>query len=169
MDAIQAILTRRSVRQYTDQAVSAAEVKTLLEAAMSAPSANNQQPWVFVVIDDRQTLDHIPNIHPYAKMLRQAPLAILLCGDLGREKSPGYWLQDCSAATQNLLLAARALGLGAVWLGVHPRKEREQGLRELLAIPEHIVPLALISIGRPAVEQKAANRYDESRIHHNRW
>lgn len=169
MDAIQAILTRRSVRQYTDEPVSAQMVKTLLKAAMSAPSANNQQPWAFVVIDDRQILDQIPNIHPYSKMLRQAPLAILVCGDLGREKHPGYWEQDCSAATQNLLLAARALGLGAVWLGVHPREERVAGLRKLLGIPERIVPLALISIGHTAAEQRPAERYDEGRIHQNGW
>lgn len=169
MDAIEAILTRRSVRQYTGEPVSASDVKTMLESAMSAPSANNRQPWAFVVIDDRQVLDQIPNVHPYSRMVKQAPLAILVCGVPGREKHPGYWVQDCSAATQNLLLAARALGLGAVWLGVHPRENRVTGLRELLRIPEEVVPLALISIGHPAVEQKRAERYDEARVHHNRW
>jgi nitroreductase len=169
MDAIEAILTRRSVRKYTDEPVSEADIKMMLEAAMSAPSANNRQPWAFVVIDERSILDQIPDVHPYSRMLKQAPLAILVCGVPGREKHPGFWVQDCSAATQNLLLAARALGLGAVWLGVHPREERVQGIRGLLSIPDEIVPLALLSIGHPAVEQKRADRYDQARVHRNGW
>lgn len=169
MDAMEAILTRRSVRKYTDEPVPEKVIKTLLEAAMSAPSAGNQQPWHLVVIDERQMLDAIPDVHPYARMLRQAPLAILVCGDLQRERSPGFWVQDCSAATQNLLLAVRAQGLGGVWLGVYPREERVEGLRELLGLPEHVVPLALVSIGHPASEQGPANRYDEGRVHRNRW
>ena len=169
MDAMKAILTRRSVRKYTGEPVSEDSVKKLLEAAMSAPSASNQQPWRFVVIDERQVLDAVPSVHPYARMLLQAPLAILVCGDLKIARRGGYWVQDCSAATQNLLLAARALGLGAVWLGVHPREERVEGLRGLLSLPEHIIPLALISIGHPAVEQGPVDRYDERRVCRNRW
>jgi nitroreductase len=169
MDAMEAILSRRSVRKYTSEPVSEGTIQTLLQAAMSAPSAGNQQPWQFIVIDERQVLDALPDVHPYARMLRQAPLAILVCGDLARERNPGFWVQDCSAATQNLLLAVRAQGLGAVWLGVYPREERVEGLRELLGLPEHIVPLALVSIGHPASEQRAVDRYDKGRVHRNRW
>lgn len=169
MDALEAILTRRSIRQFTDQAVSEAVVEDLLRAAMSAPSAGNQQPWQFVVITDRQILDAIPNIHPYSAMLKQAPLAILVCGDEELETHKGYWVQDCSAATQNLLLAAHARGLGAVWLGIYPRMERVTGLRKLLGLPEHVIPLALVAIGHPAEHLPPAERYNAVRVHRNRW
>jgi len=169
MDALEAILTRRSVRDYTNGRVSENDIHQLLGAAMSSPSAGNQQPWQFVVIDDRQMLDAIPNVHPYANMLRKAPLAILVCGDLNQEKHEGFWVQDCAACAQNILLAARALNLGAVWLGVYPREDRVDGLRKLLDLPEQIIPLCVISIGHPATDQGPANRYDERRIHRNRW
>lgn len=169
MEALEAILTRRSVRKYTDEPVAEETVKKLLEAAVSAPSAGNQQSWQFVIIDDRELLDKIPNVHPYSKMLQQAPLAIMVCGDMQRDSHKGYWVQDCSAATQNILLAARALGLGAVWLGCYPNEGRVKGLREMFGLPEHIVPLALLSIGHPAVEQGPVDRYDEARVHHNGW
>lgn len=169
MDAMEAILSRRSIRQYTTQPVSEEAIRNLLEAAMAAPSAANEQPWQFVVIRDRGILDEIPTFHAYSQMLKQAPLAILVCGDLELEKVRGYWVQDCSAATQNLLVAAHAQGLGAVWLGIYPIEERVAGLRKLLSLPEQVIPLALISIGHPADQEPPANRYDESRIHHDRW
>lgn len=169
METMQAILSRRSIRKYTSQVVPDAMVEELLKAAMSAPSAGNEQPWHFIVTRERETLDKIPQFHPYSKMLAQASLAILICGDLQAEVHKGMWVQDCSAATQNLLIAAHALGLGAVWLGVYPHEDRVIKFHELLAIPEHVIPLALISIGFPAEEKSPANRYDPSRIHHNRW
>ncbi|MGC9357393.1 MAG: nitroreductase family protein [Anaerolineae bacterium] len=170
MEALEAILTRRSIRRYTAEPISEETVRKLLEAACSAPSANNQQPWAFVVIDDRELLDTIPDqVHPYSKMLKEAPLAILVCGVSGRERHPGYWEQDCAAATENLLLAAHGLGLGAVWLGVHPREQRVEGMRRLLGIPDDVVPFSLISIGHPAEEKPPSDRYDAHRVHHNRW
>jgi nitroreductase len=169
MDAMEAILTRRSVRQYTDGKIPEDSIKSMLEAAMSAPSAGNQQPWQFVVIDDRDVLNSITNVHPYASMLREAPLAVVVCGDLARERFKGYWVQDCSAATQNLLIAARALGLGAVWLGVYPLEDRVKGLGNLLSLPDTVTPLAVVSIGCPAIEQGAVDRFDANRIHRNRW
>ncbi len=169
MDTIKAILTRRSVRKYTAEPVTESNIKTMLCAAMSAPSAGNQQPWCFVVITERKTLDAIPDVHPYSSMLLQAPLAILICGDMQVEKHEGFWVQDCAAATQNLLLAARALDLGAVWLGVHPREEREKGLRDLLKLPQHIIPFALVAIGHAAVEQMQIDRYNEGCIYYNSW
>lgn len=169
MDAIQAILSRRSIRRYTDRQVSDEIVKQLLESAMSAPSAGNEQPWHFVVIRDRQILNEIPKIHPYSGMLKEAPLAILVCGDESLQKYKGYWVQDCSAATENLLIAVNALGLGGVWLGVYPIEDRVIGIRKLLGMPENVIPFSLISIGYPAEQKPPANRYDESRIHYNRW
>ena len=169
MDAYQAILTRRSIRAYTDQPVAPELITQLLAAAMAAPSAGNQQPWQFVVITERGLLDALADLLPFGKMLKQAPLAIAVCGDMTAQTREGYWVQDCSAATQNLLLAAHALGLGAVWLGVYPREERVAGVRRLLAAPEQVIPLCLVSIGHPAEQREPANRYREERVHQNQW
>ena len=169
MDATEAILTRRSTRRYTTEPVPDDLIEALLRAAMAAPSAGNQQPWHFVVIRDRATLNAIPQFHSHSEMLREAPVAVLICGGEWMEQHEVYWVQDCSAATQNLLLEAHARGLGAVWLGMYPREERVQGLRRLLSIPEHIVPFALISIGRPAEHKEPANRFDATRVHRERW
>lgn len=164
-----AILSRRSIRKYTSEKIPDHLVKELLEAAMSAPSAGNQQPWYFIVIDERSILDQIPKFHPYSNMLKEAPLAILVCGDQSLEKYKGYWVQDCSAATQNILIAAQAKGLGAVWLGIYPTEDRMAGTRELLGIPESITPFAMVSLGYPAEQKPPANRYNPLRISYNRW
>jgi nitroreductase len=169
MDALSAILTRRSIRRYTDKKVSIETIKTLLEAAMAAPSANNKQPWHFAVITDRDILDAVPGFHPYSKMLFEAPLAILVCGDTSLEARAEYMSQDLSAAVENILIAAQGLGLGAVWLGICPREERMAGMRALLKIPDGILPFALISIGYPAETHPPANRYIEERVHRNAW
>ena len=169
MEAMEAILTRRSIRQYTDRPVPDEVVTDLLKAAMAAPSAGNQQAWQFVAINEREILDEMPTIHPYSRMVKQAPLAILVCGDMALETNKGYWVQDCSAATQNLLLAAHANGLGAVWLGVYPREQRVVDFRKLLGLPGHVVPLALVSIGYPAEEKSPANRFDPAKVHYNGW
>lgn len=169
MDALQAILTRRSVRRFTPRPVPPELIDKVLRAAMAAPSAGNQQPWHFVVLDDRALLDAIPGIHPYAAMLLQAQAAILVCGDSRLEQHQGYWVQDCAAATQNLLLAAHALDLGAVWVGVYPREARVAGLRLLLNIPAEVTPLALVALGYPAERPAPADRFDRTRIHRNGW
>jgi nitroreductase len=169
MDAMDAILSRRSIRRYTSQPVSDELVKELLDAAMSAPSAGNEQPWHFVVIRDRKILGEIPKIHPYSQMLKEAPVAILICGDEQLQKYPGYWVQDCSAATENLLIAVNAKGLGAVWLGIYTVEDRVAGLRKLLGMPENVIPFSLISIGYPAEQKPPANRYNETRVHLDRW
>ncbi|MEN6440259.1 MAG: nitroreductase family protein [Syntrophobacter sp.] len=169
MEALQAILSRRSIRAYSKENVSEDILRQILEAAMSAPSAGNAQPWHFVVIRDRQILDAVPGFHPFSGMLRQAPLAILVCGDPTLEKYTGFWVQDCSAATQNILIAARALGLGAVWLGFYPKEDRIEGIRKILGIPDHIIPLAMVSIGWPAEEKPPAARYREDRVRRDRW
>jgi nitroreductase len=169
MEAMEAILTRRSIRSYADKAIGDEEIEGILRAAMAAPSAGNQQPWEFVVIDDRGMLDRIPEVHPYAQMAAQAPMAIVVCGDLKKEKHKGLWVQDCAAATENLLLAAHASGLGAVWCGVHPNAEREGAVRAFLKLPEGVIPLALLVLGYPGEEKPPSDRYDPVRVHRNGW
>lgn len=169
METFEAIHGRRSIRRYTHQPVSEEMIEKLLRAAMAAPSAGNQQPWHFVVIDDRQLLDAIPQFHPYSAMLREAPLAVVICGDERLERHKGYWVQDCSAATQNLLLAAHALGLGAVWLGVYPVMDRVAKIQELLSLPPQVTPLAIVAVGHPAERKAPEDRFQASRVHRNRW
>ena len=166
-ELIKVIFARRSIRKYTAKPVGEKDIKAILEAAMAAPSASNRKPWHFVVVTDRHTLDELARVHPYGKMLFEAPLCIVVCGD--ETISPRYWVQDCSAAAENLLLAAVALGLGAVWLGVHPRESRVGPIRRVLKLPENVVPLNLISIGYPAEEKEPRTQYDESRVHHKHW
>jgi len=169
MDTIEAILTRRSVRKYNKKPISEGTIKELIEAAMNAPSAGNEQPWHFIVIDDPEILGEVPTFHNHAKMLCNASCAILVCGDLNLEKHKGMWMQDCAAATQNILLAVRAKNLGAVWLGIYPREERIKGMKKLTNLPENVMPFSLISIGDPAEKQQKADRFDSSRIHKNKW
>jgi nitroreductase len=128
MDTIEAILTRRSYRKYNSNPVTEENINIILRAGMHAPSAGNQQPWHFVVIKERKILDKVPSVHPYAEMLKTAQAAVLVCCDLELEKHKGMFVQDCAAATQNMLLAAHALGLGTCWLGVYPRQDRMDGL-----------------------------------------
>ena len=169
MGAIEAMLTRRSIRKYTADTVSDEVVEKLLEAAMAAPSAGNQQPWHFIVIRDRAILDEIPKLHPYAQMVKEAPVAIVVCGDERSTKYKEYWPQDCAATTQNLLLAAHACGLGAVWCGVYPNEERVSPLRELLGTPDGVYPFSLIALGYPDEKKPPAGRYGTSRVHADRW
>ena len=164
-----AILTRRSIRKYTGDPVPEEIVQELLEAGMSAPSAGNEQPWHFIVINERKLLNEIPKYHPYSQMLKEAPLAILVCGDEQLEKYKGFWVQDCSAATENILIAAQDKGLGTVWLGIYPIEERVAAFRHFLDIPENVIPMALIAVGYPAEEKPPAKRYNAERVHCNRW
>lgn len=166
---MKAILSRRSIRKYTPDKVPDKDIRELLEAAMAAPSAGNEQPWHFIVIDDRDVLRQIPSFHPYSHMLKEAPVAILVCGDETLEKYKGYWVQDCSAATENILIAVEEKGLGAVWLGVYPIEERVAGLRRLLGIPDHVIPFSLIPVGYPAEHKEPGNRYNEARVRRNKW
>jgi len=167
--SLEAIYSRRSIRKYADKPVAESDVEALLRAAMAAPSAGNEQPWHFVVITERQLLDAIPGFHPYAGMTAEAPLAILACGDPALEKYPGFWPQDLAAAVENLLLAAHAKGLGAVWVGLYPTPERVERMRQLIGIPPHIVPFALVPVGHPAESKPPGERYNPHRVHRNRW
>ncbi len=169
MDVKEAILTRRSIRRFTGEGVNEALLTEILRAAMAAPSSKNEQPWTFIVVDDRRLLEEIPRFHPYAEMLKSAPVAILVCADRRRFLSEEVWIQDCAAATENILLSAHGLGLGAVWLGIYPRVKRVKGMTKLLGLPEHIIPFSLVALGYPAERKPPADRYDPGRIHKNRW
>jgi len=171
MDAIEAILSRRSIRKYKKETLSKELIDELLSAAMNAPSACNEQPWHFVVIQDRKVLDEVPKYHPYSiPAIREAPAAIVVCADLHLAAEDGaWWVQDCSAATENILIAAQAKGLGAVWLGIYPKEDRVEGLKALLALPQDVIPLSIISLGYPAEKRPHENRFQSSRVHYNRW
>jgi nitroreductase len=169
MEVFDAIITRRSIRKYTNKQVSPDIVEKLLKAAMYAPSANNYQPWQIIVINERSLLDKITEVHPYSKMLKTATLAILICGDENFEKLSGYNAVNCSAATQNLLLAAHSFGLGTCWIGIYPREQRISGVKELFKIPFNVIPISLISVGYPDEVKEIPERFIPSRVHYNGW
>jgi len=163
------IYKRRSIRKFTPEPVNKSQIRELLRAAMAAPSAGDQRPWEFVVITNRKLLDAVPSLHPYSKMIKEAPAAILVCGNMRKQKH-GHWDQDCSAATENLLLAAANMGLGAVWLGVYPVADRVEGLSGLFKLPKHVIPLSLVPVGHPAeTKSPCGDRYDETCVHSNYW
>lgn len=169
MNTIDCLLNRRSIRKYKDKIVSKEIIDIILEAAMYAPSARNLQPWHFVVIAKKEMLNKLSEVHPYAKMLKEAPMAILVCGDQSIDENVGYLAQNCAAATQNILLAAHDLGLGSVWLGVYPREPRIQAMKELFNLPEHVLPISLIAIGYPDEEKPRPERFIPERVHYEGW
>ncbi len=168
---IDAIMTRSSVRSYTAQPVEQEKVETMLRAGMAAPTAGNKQPWEFIVITDRAILDALPSVAGGMKMAPQAPMAIAVCGvpALTMPNMPDYWVQDCSAATENILLAAHAMGLGAVWCGAYPSGDtgRQERLAELLKLPEGVIALNVIIIGYPAGEPTPKDKWKAERVHYN--
>lgn len=169
MELMEAIRTRRSIRKFTDAPVTEEMIRSLLEAAMLAPSAGNQQPWHFIVVTDRKRLDKVPEFHPYCGMIKNAQAAVVVCGAPEGIKWPDFWVQDCSAAVQNFLLAACDAGLGAVWTGLYPLEERMQGARQLFNIPEDVYPFAIIPVGWPDMDYHAVERFNPEIIHHESW
>jgi len=165
------IFTRRSVRKYLAREIPAALMHDLLEAAMAAPSAVARDPWHFLVIRAPQTLQQLSDVLPNAQMLRHAPAAIIACGDINltHDRLESYMLQDISAAVENILLAANVMGLGGCWLGVHPRPERIEGIRELFRLSDHIIPICGIALGWPAEQPPARTRYKRERVHMEKW
>jgi nitroreductase len=169
MELMQALRTRRSIRKFADRPVSDEMIREILKAAMMAPSAGNGQPWQFVVLTDREKLKAAAEVHPYVKMAATAAAGVLICGDLSLEKYPGYWVQDCSAAMENMLLAIHGLGLGAVWTGVYPKEDRMKGFSELVGLPETVIPLGFVPLGWPDQTAGEIDRFREDRIHFNTY
>jgi nitroreductase len=169
MDVLEAIFTRRSIRKYETGTIAHDEIELLLKAAMYAPSAHNYQPWQFILIHNKSMLNAIRKIHPYADMLKNAGLAIVVCGDYTLDKHIGYLVQACSAATQNILLAAHGLNLGAVWLGIYPRENRIKRIAKLLDLPKEVIPISIVSIGIPAERKEIKERFKTEKIHMNKW
>ncbi len=172
MDAMDAIMGRRSIRAFTYDDVPDETVDLLLRAAMAAPSACNQQPWEFIVVRDKGVLGTVPSLQPFSSMLPHAALGIFVCANttrLAHPKCAPYWVQDCSAATQNILLAAHAIGLGAVWLGAYPSEDVCNGISRLLSLPAGITPFAMIAVGVPAEQKAPSTRYDPARVHIATW
>ena len=171
-DLIQTIMTRTTIRAFQDKPVSDETVELLLKAATAAPSAKNSQPWSFVVIRNRALLEKLGDSLPNAKMTATAPVALVICGVLDKAL-PGeareYWIQDAAAATENFLLAVHALGLGAVWTGVHPISERIRIIREALHLPEGVEPFCLIPFGYPAVPASVKDKWNPSAVHQDTW
>jgi nitroreductase len=169
MDCLEAISTRRSVRKFTDAGVTDAEVETLLRAAMAAPSAGNQQIWRFVVVHDAETRARLAAATPYGAPMGRGTLGIVVLADTEAETFPGNWANDCAAATENLLLAAHATGLGACWLGVYPEGEREKAVGEILGVSGGLRPYCMIAIGHPEAPGPEVDRYKPEKVRVDRW
>jgi len=169
MELFEGLLSRRSIRRYTEDTITKEQVEELVKAAMHAPSSKNCQPWHFIIIDDKDVLDAFRAFHPYANMLKYADKAVLVCGDTQLQNGPGYWMVDCANATQNLLLAAHAKGIGAVWVGIYPREDRMSETVRLFELPDTIKPLALVSLGIPVKKSKEVTRFKPERIRYNKW
>lgn len=163
------IFSRRSIRRFTDEAVTAEQLEKLLRAAMQAPSACNEQPWEFIVIRNKETMNAIRRIQPFTRPLMTADCAVVVCGDVRRQRFEGFWVEDCSAAMQNLLLEAEHLGLGAVWMGLYPMMQVVEKIKPLLNLPEEIMPLGIAAVGHPAVRVESEDRFRPERIHLEKW
>ena len=169
---VENIMTRTSIRNYTDQAISADTIETLLRAGMAAPTAVNKQPGHFVAVTDKEKLTGLATANPNASMAAKAPLAIVVCGDMKKTLEGGgraFWIQDCSAATENILLAAHALGLGGVWTGTYPSEERVAAVSEVLKLPEYIIPLCTIVIGHPAENPTPKDKWNPENVSYNEF
>lgn len=166
---MKALFNRASVRSFDGRKVEAEKIELLMKAAMAAPSACNQQPWEFVVVTDPEILRKLSECSPYAGCLREAPLGIAVCMRTEGLRAPDYAQIDASAATENILLEAVHLGLGAVWLGIAPGPERMEAVRQVIGAPETIQPFGLVACGYPDKPVVPANRYDSSRVHYEKW
>ncbi len=171
-ETLKAIFSRKSVRSYTDAGVPKEQLTLLARAGMAAPTAVDKRPWEFIIITDSACLKALAEALPYAKMVEKAAAAIVVAGDLNRQfggMDASYWIQDCSAATENILLAAESMGLGGVWTGVFPEPDRIASVRRILGIPEDVVPLNVIPIGVPSGKEHPKDKFDPHLIHKNKW
>ncbi|MEG1255429.1 nitroreductase family protein [Clostridium sp.] len=163
------ILERKSIRKYTEKSISDEQMEEILRAAMASPSAGNQQPWDFIVVRSKETMNDIMKVSQHAAPLKSAPVAIVVCGDEAKEKYKGYWVQDCSAAVENILLKVTEMGLGAVWIGVYPEQDRVDGLKRIFNLPDTVIPLAVVPVGYAAEDKADVDRFNKDRIHYEIW
>ncbi len=171
-DTLKTIFSRKSIRSYKDEPVSKEKLEMLIKAGMAAPTAVDKRPWEYIVITDRKVLKQLADALPYAKMASTAAAAIIVGGDVRKQwggMESDYWIMDCSAATENILLAAESMGLGAVWTAIYPEDARIRAVRQILGIPPHIVPLNLVPVGVPAGREKPKDKYNPTQIHWNKW
>ena len=171
-ETIETIMTRASVRQFTGEKISAEQIDTLLRAAMAAPTALNKQPWAFIVVTDEALLTQMGEAMPYSRCGNHPACAIVPCGDLSKTiegEMAAFWVNDVSAATENILLAAHSMGLGAVWTGLHPDMNRAAVVQQMLGLPEHIIPLCIVPVGVPAEQPEVKEKYKAENVHHNGW
>jgi nitroreductase len=171
-EALAVIHSRKSVRHYTGEQVSREDLTTLMKAGMAAPTAVNRQPWVFIAVTDDATLSKLAQGLPYTKMIVQSRACIVVCGDMTRTLSGverEFWIQDCSAASENILLAAESIGLGAVWSGMYPLQERIDYVRKVLGLPDTIIPLNVIAVGHPSGVEKPQDKFNQANIHWEKW
>lgn len=169
MDIFEAIYTRRSIRKFTGEPVDDDALKMVLRAGFCAPSAHNYRPWHFVVIKNMSMLERIAQFHPYAKMLPQAGCCIIVCGDKEKQGMVGFLIEDCSAAIQNMLLAAHGAGLGAVWCGLYPLPKLPKPIIKLLGLSRAVIPVGMVVVGRKNEQKEPADRFDDTRIHLEKW
>jgi nitroreductase len=170
-DVLTVIHSRKSVRQFTDEQVSREQLEILVRAGMAAPTAMNRQPWAFIAIDSREVLDALADELNGNAILKRATAAIVVCGDLSKAipSVPDYWVQDCSAAAQNILLAVEGIGLGAVWIGIFPRDERINAVKKVAKLPEHLTPLNVIAIGYPTGVEEPKDKWKTENMFWNSW
>lgn len=169
MNVIEAILTRRSIRKFTGEPVSEQDLETVLRAGCQAPSAHNFQPWEFIIIKDKNKFEKIAELHKYAKMLPQAEVCIIVCGDSNKQPKTGFLVEDCSASIQNILLAAHGIGLGAVWCGLYPVEEYTSAIKELCLLPDNIIPVGMIVLGHKGEDRKQEDRFKLEKLHYENW
>jgi nitroreductase len=171
-DALECIMTRTSIRSYTDRQVDDSTVNKILRAGMAAPTAANAQPWYLEVVTEQNLKDSIASAFEYAKMVQGCSFAVVVCGDMDHlfksdKADGGFWVQDCSAVSENMLLAAHALGVGGVWCGIYPMKEREDRLRAILGLPDNLIPLNVMAFGYPSAEGEPKQKWDPAKVHYN--
>jgi len=169
MDVLEAIHTRRSIRHFTEEPVDHDDLHTIFTAAMAAPSAGNEQPWRFIVVQDKEMLLRLSQATQWAQPLSRAPLGLVVCADTTVLKYEGFWVIDCAAAIENALLAAHAIGLGGVWLGVYPEQQLVDAVRAIFDLPPHIIPMSMVAIGHPLEPRPAVDRFESAYVHHEQW
>ncbi len=169
MDVLETIFTRRSIRRFTGEPITDQDLETILRAGFQAPSAHNYQPWEFVVMKDKCNMERIAKVHTYAKMLPNAEVCIIVCGDKEKQPMTGFLVEDCSASIQNILLAAHGIGLGAVWCGLYPVTHLTKEIKRVCSLPNHIVPIGMVVLGHKGEERKIEDRYNSAKLHYEVW